>query len=132
MSNDRKGKNNFGKSGSSKPNPKKNNKPQPASENSGMRLNKYIANSGMCCRRDADLYIRTGNVTVNGKVVAEMGYRVQPKDVVQCEGATVLPEKKVYVLLNKPKCFSTSSAQDNGRQLIRNASTSELLRIGFM
>src|SRR5690606_22627765 len=132
MSNDRAGKRNFSKGGSNKPNSKNTNKPQSANDDKGMRLNKYIANSGMCSRRDADLYIRTGNVTVNGKVITEMGYRVQPKDVVQFDGATILPEKKVYVLLNKPKGFSTSSAQDNVRQLIRNASTSELFPIGFM
>lgn len=133
MSNDRSGKNNFSKGGFKKNNPKKRNeKPNTANDDRGMRLNKYIANSGMCSRRDADLYIRTGNVSVNGKVITEMGYRVQPKDVVQFDGATILPEKKVYVLLNKPKGFSTSSAQNNVYDLIRNASTSELKPIGFM
>ncbi len=133
MSNDRSGKKNFNKGGFKKNNPqKRNEKPNTANDDRGMRLNKYIANSGMCSRRDADLYIRTGNVSVNGKVITEMGYRVQPKDVVQFDGATILPEKKVYVLLNKPKGFSTSSAQNNVYDLIRNASTSELKPIGFM
>src|SRR5690606_6516966 len=51
-----------------------------------IRLNKYISNSGVCSRRDADLYIQSGNVTVNGEVVTEMGYKVKPNDKVVFDG----------------------------------------------
>ena len=59
-----------------------------------IRLNKYISNSGACSRRDADIYIQSGNVKVNGIPVTEMGYKVKPGDVVNFDGATLMPEKK--------------------------------------
>ena len=70
----------YGKGNTAKP--EKIAKPRPASD--GIRLNKYIANSGICSRREADLYIQTGQVTVNSKVVNEMGYRVKPGEDVRC------------------------------------------------
>src|SRR5690606_39294808 len=70
------------------------NKPLVAKDDA-MRLNKYIANSGVCSRRDADLYIQSGNVTVNGEVVTEMGYKVKPTDKVVFDGVLLNPEKKV-------------------------------------
>ena len=110
-------------------------KPKPAkSEAEGIRLNKYIANSGACSRRDADLYIQSGNVKVNGEVITEMGYRVQPKDVVNFDGSTITPEKKIYVLLNKPKGFSTSEEEKTSsvNDLIRSASSYPLKPVGRM
>jgi 23S rRNA pseudouridine2605 synthase len=77
-----------------------------------IRLNKYIANSGACSRRDADIYIQSGNVKVNGIPVVEMGHMVKPGDVVNWSSLT--PEKKVYILLNKPKNFTT--ALDEGQE----------------
>ncbi len=99
-----------------------------------IRLNKYIANSGVCSRRDADLYIQSGNVTVNGEVITEMGYKVQPKDKVVFDGALLSPEKKVYVLLNKPKGFGASEDEElsNAYSLVRNASNSYLKPVGRM
>lgn len=99
-----------------------------------IRLNKYIANSGVCSRRDADLYIQSGNVTVNGEVVTEMGYKVKPNDKVVFDGVLLNPEKKVYVLLNKPKGFAASEDEElsNAYDLIRNASTSYLKPVGRM
>ena len=99
-----------------------------------IRLNKYIANSGVCSRRDADLYIQSGNVTVNGEVITEMGYKVKPKDKVVFDGVLLNPEKKVYVLLNKPKGFSTSDDENvsSAYDLVRNASTSFLKPVGRM
>ncbi|WKW46511.1 pseudouridine synthase [Myroides sp. JBRI-B21084] len=99
-----------------------------------IRLNKYISNSGVCSRRDADLYIQSGNVTVNGEVVTEMGYKVQPNDKVIFDGVLLNPEKKVYVLLNKPKGFSTSDDENvsSAYDLVRNASTSILKPVGRM
>lgn len=100
----------------------------------GMRLNKYIANSGVCSRRDADIYISAGNVTVNGKVVTEMGYKVKPTDEVKFDGRRITPEKPEYVLLNKPKgFFVTGSLEKKNRtvmDLIAGASKSKLDPVG--
>lgn len=73
-----------------------------------IRLNRFIANSGMCSRREADTYIATGCVTVNGEIVSEMGYKVRMGDSVSFNGKLLSIEKKVYVLLNKPKGFVTT------------------------
>lgn len=99
-----------------------------------IRLNKYVSNSGVCSRRDADLYIQSGNVTVNGEVITEMGYKVKPGDKVVFDGVLLNPEKKVYVLLNKPKGFSTSDDENvsSAYDLVRNASTSVLRPVGRM
>jgi len=105
-----------------------------AVKNDEIRLNKYIANSGVCSRRDADLYIQSGNVTVNGEVITEMGYKVKANDKVVFDGRVLNPEKKVYVLLNKPKGFSTSDDENvsSAYDLVRNASTSVLKPVGRM
>ena len=101
-----------------------------------LRLNKYIANSGMCSRRDADIYIQSGNVKVNGKVVTELGYKVLITDKVEFDGTMIIPEKKEYILLNKPKNFTTSGEGDkdmrNVMELIRGASSSNLQPVGRM
>ena len=98
---------------------------QPATkENDGLvRLNKFIANSGICSRREADEYITAGLVTVNGNVVTELGVKVRPEeDEVRFNGERLRGEKKVYVLLNKPKDFVTTTsdphAEKNVMQLI--------------
>ena len=101
-----------------------------------IRLNKYISNSGACSRRDADIYIQSGTVKVNGIPVTEMGYMVKPGDVVNFDGATLTPEKKVYILLNKPKNFTT--AMDEGQEyrnvleLVRGSTTAKIGAIGRM
>jgi 23S rRNA pseudouridine2605 synthase len=101
-----------------------------------IRLNKYIANSGACSRRDADIYITSGNVKVNGIPVVEMGYMVKPGDVVNFDGAVLTPEKKVYILLNKPKNFTT--ALDEGQEyrnvmeLVRGSTNAKIGAIGRM
>lgn len=69
------------------------------------RLNKYIANAGLCSRREADMHIGLGTVTVNGKIVTEMGYQVKQGDEVRFDGQRVNSDKPTYVLLNKPKGF---------------------------
>src|SRR5690606_23267560 len=84
-----------------------------------IRLNKYVSNSGVCSRRDADLYIQSGNVTVNGEAITEMGYKVKPGDKVVFDGVLLNPEKKVYVLLNKPKGFSTADDENVDRKSTR-------------
>jgi 23S rRNA pseudouridine2605 synthase len=98
-----------------------------------IRLNKYIANSGMCSRRDADMHIATGSVTVNGKVITEMGYKVKLDDEVRFDGARIKPEKNEYVLLNKPKGFATTTSEGKGRtvmDLVANASSARIKPIG--
>ena len=73
-----------------------------------IRLNKYISNAGVCSRRDADKLIGEGLVTVNGEVVTELGRKVSLDDEVCFDGKQLNPEKKVYLLLNKPKGFATT------------------------
>ncbi len=98
-----------------------------------IRLNKYIANSGMCSRRDADMHIAIGSVTVNGKIITEMGYKVKLDDEVRFDGARISPEKKAYVLLNKPKGFATTTSEGKGRtvmDLVANATSARIKPIG--
>lgn len=101
-----------------------------------IRLNKYISNSGVCSRRDADIYIQSGNVKVNGIVVTEMGHLVKPGDVVNFDGVKITPEKKVYILLNKPKNFTT--ALDEGQEyrnvleLVKGSTTAKIAAVGRM
>jgi len=83
-----------------------------------IRLNKYIANSGICSRREADELIQEGHVTVNGEVLKEMGHKVKPTDKVQFKGKTILPEPYVYILMNKPKDFITTTDDDKGRKTV--------------
>jgi 23S rRNA pseudouridine2605 synthase len=112
-----------------------NNVPKPI-KSDDIRLNKYIANSGACSRRDADIYIQSGNVKVNNIVITEMGYKVKPGDVVNFDGATITPEKKEYILLNKPKNFTTSNEEDadyrNVLELVKAATKSKIQPIGRM
>ena len=96
--------------------------PMPADNDGLIRLNKFIANSGICSRREADEYISAGLVTVNGNVITEMGVKVKPDDDVRFNGERLHGEKKVYVLLNKPKDYVTTTsdphAEKNVMQLI--------------
>jgi 23S rRNA pseudouridine2605 synthase len=73
-----------------------------------VRLNKFIANSGVCSRREADEYIQNGEISVNGEVVTVLGTKVQPADDIRWNGERLSGEKKVYVLLNKPKGYVTT------------------------
>jgi 23S rRNA pseudouridine2605 synthase len=99
-----------------------------------IRLNRYIANSGMCSRREADTLIAKGLVTVNGTVLTEMGHKVQITDIVTVEGRVITPEKKVYILLNKPKGYVTTSDDPEGRDtvmdLIKGACTERVYPVG--
>jgi 23S rRNA pseudouridine2605 synthase len=104
-----------------------------ASNPNEIRLNKYISNSGICSRREADEHIAIGLVTVNGKVITEMGYKVKLEDEVRYDGQRVNPEKKAYVLLNKPKGFATTTSEGKGRtvmDLVANATSSRIKPIG--
>ena len=114
--------------------PTKKKTPQKATPNPNeIRLNKYIANSGICSRREADMHISIGSVTVNGKVITEMGYKVKLDDDVRFDGSRINPEKKAYVLLNKPKGFATTTSGSKGRtvmDLVANATASRIKPIG--
>lgn len=89
-----------------------------AAKPEGIRLNKYIANAGVCSRRDADIFISAGNVTVNGKVITEMGYRVKLSDEVKFDGRSITPEKPEYILLNKPAGFFTTGSTEKGGRTV--------------
>lgn len=108
-------------------------KPSKPSNPDEIRLNKYISNSGICSRRDADMHISIGSVTVNGKVITEMGYKVKLDDEVRFDGARINPEKKTYVLLNKPKGFATTTSESKGKtvmDLVANATSARIKPIG--
>lgn len=113
---------------------KKKMEKSPISNQDGIRLNKYIANSGICSRREADMYIAAGNVTVNGEVVTEMGHRVQLNDDVRFDGRRLNPEKPEYILLNKPAgFFVTGNPEKGGRtvmELISKATKAKVAPVG--
>ena len=83
-----------------------------------LRLNKFLANAGVCSRREADEFIQAGVVTVNGEVVTELGTKILRTDEVKFHDAPVSLEKKVYVLLNKPKDYVTTSDDPQQRKTV--------------
>jgi 23S rRNA pseudouridine2605 synthase len=99
-----------------------------------IRLNRFIANSGVCSRREADKLIEQGKVKVNGEVVREMGHKVMRTDEVLYNGKKLVPEKKVYVLLNKPKDTVTTSNDPEGRRtvidLVKRATSERIYPVG--
>ncbi len=99
-----------------------------------IRLNKYISNSGVCSRREADVYIESGNVMVNGKVITEMGFKVSEMDEVRFDNTLINPEEKRYVLLNKPKNTITTMDDERGRktvmELVANAAKERIYPVG--
>jgi len=100
-----------------------------------MRLNKYIAHSGICSRRKADEFIKSGLVKVNGEVVREMGHKVSETDEVKFKNQVVKPVKDlVYVLLNKPKNFITTTSDERNRrtvmELVAHATDKRIYPVG--
>lgn len=83
-----------------------------------LRLNSYLANSGISSRRKADIFIKKGMVQINGKIVKNFNIRVSNQDRVNFDGTDIYPEKKVYILLNKPKNFLTSTKKEKYRNNI--------------
>ena len=84
-----------------------------------VRLNKFIANSGVCSRREADQYIQAGVVTVNGEVVTELGTKVNVlKDEVKFNGETIRGEEKVYIVMNKPKGYVTTASDPHAEKTV--------------
>lgn len=102
--------------------------------NTPIRLNKYLANAGVCSRREADTFIEAGVVKVNGQVVSELGTKVTRGDLVTFHGEPVRLESKVYVLLNKPKNTLTTSDDPQGRKtvmdLVKNACPERIFPVG--
>jgi len=99
-----------------------------------IRLNRYIANAGVCSRRDADKLITAGKIRVNGKVISELGYKVKPTDRVHYGDTLLKKEKYVYVLLNKPKDFITTTDDPKDRktvmQLVKTACEERIYPVG--
>jgi len=99
-----------------------------------VRLNRYLAQSGICSRREADDLIKAGVVSVNGKIVTEMGTKVYPSDKIHYGGQRLSMEKKRYVLLNKPKDFITTTDDPRDRRTVMNliatACTERLYPVG--
>src|SRR5690554_4381566 len=85
-----------------------------------IRLNKYISNAGICSRREADTLIKSGVVSVNGKVITELGYKIDPSDKVRYDGVTVKHDEKRYVLINKPKDFGIRFTEDPSKKSVYN------------
>ena len=99
-----------------------------------IRLNRFLARAGVCSRRDADKLIADGMVMVNGEVVLEMGHKVMPSDEVRYAGEVLKSEKKMYLVLNKPKGFITSMDDEKARktvmELIRGACRERIYPVG--
>lgn len=114
------GRRSFFKKGLLKKNTYKRKETTPADSDhpSTTRLNKYISNSGTCSRREADQLISMGLISVNGKVVTELGYKVNPGDVVRYENKVLKAEKPVYILLNKPKGYLTTTRDPEERNTV--------------
>jgi 23S rRNA pseudouridine2605 synthase len=83
-----------------------------------VRLNKFIANAGICSRREADELIANGEILVDGKVVDELGTQIKRQDKVTYKGKLLMPEKMVYILLNKPKGFITTTDDPYERKIV--------------
>jgi 23S rRNA pseudouridine2605 synthase len=92
--------------------------PMPSFNEDAIRLNKYLSNAGICSRREADVLIQSGVVTINDVVVTEMGHKIKPGDIVKYDGGTINAEAKRYVLLNKPKDFITTMDDPQGRKTV--------------
>ena len=102
--------------------------------NEEIRLNKFMANAGICSRREADEFITQGLVKVNGETVTELGTKIKHDDVVEYDEKVVVPERKCYVLLNKPKDCVTTSDDPNGRitvlDIVKNACNERIYPVG--
>ncbi|WP_439556055.1 pseudouridine synthase [Dyadobacter sp.] len=99
-----------------------------------IRLNRYIANAGICSRREADDLISSGQISVNGKTITEMGYKVKASDVVKYGKKALNPEKMVYILINKPKDYITTTDDPEERKtvldLIKGACNERVYPVG--
>lgn len=114
--------------------PRKRKRAEVKDPNAPVRLNKFIANSGICSRREADEYIKNGEITVNGIVVTELGTRVKLTDSIKYNGNSLSGEKKVYLLLNKPKGYVTTLDDPHAKrtvmELIKGACPERIYPVG--
>ena len=114
------------------PNSKPSNKDQ--KDKVGIRLNRYIAHAGVCSRRDADELIAEGKIKVNGQVITEMGHKVIPSDQVYYGKKLLQRENYIYVLLNKPKDFITTTSDPHARKtvmdLVKKAGNERIFPVG--
>lgn len=121
----------FSKSKNHKKKPEKSEKFETTND---IRLNKFIANAGVCSRREADQLILAGRIKINDNVVKELGTKVKPGEKVYFDNKLLRPEKFVYVLLNKPKDFITTTSDPNERktvmQLVANACEERVYPVG--
>lgn len=110
------------------------NTPYIPMERTTMRLNKFIANAGICSRREADGLITNGLVSINGEVVKVLGTKVEPTDVVTYKGKKLSLSSKVYLLLNKPKDYITTTNDPENRrtvmELVNNTGTDRVFPVG--
>lgn len=109
-----------GKTAQNKPEHREKKAKNMPSFSDAVRLNKMIANAGVCSRREADVVITSGAVTVNGKTVTEMGYKVKGTDVVKVGDQTISMQGKVYFILNKPKDFISTPRADKMKKTVMN------------
>lgn len=113
---------------------KKKTQSTPSDESLGIRLNRFVANCGVCARREADKLIEAGEIYVNGKAMTDFSYRVQPSDTVRYGSKTLKRERYEYLLLNKPKDFLTTTDDPEERKtvmdLVRNATSARLYPVG--
>jgi len=119
----------------SKPKREYDDKPFLEVDNDGLiRLNKYISNTGLCSRREADEFIQNGTITVNGEVVSQLGTKVEPTAEICFKGKKLETEHKVYILLNKPKDYITTVEDPNAKrtvmELIEGACTERVYPVG--
>lgn len=105
-----------------------------ADPNAPIRLNKYLANAGICSRREADEFIQAGVVKVNGEVITELGTKITRADEVMFNNQPIQLESKVYVLLNKPKGFVTTTDDPENRktvmELVKSAASERIYPVG--
>ncbi len=101
---------------------KKTNKPGKTpykkTEQELIRLNKYIANSGVCSRRQADELIEKGKIKVNGKIISDLGFKVKNSDIIEYKGKKLKGEKNVYIVMNKPKNYITTIKDPQNRKTV--------------
>lgn len=108
--------------------------PSPSANSDLVRINKYIADAGVCSRREADKLIAAGEITVNGEVVTELGLKVNLTDTVKYKGKALKKERFIYILLNKPKDYITTTNDEIGRktvlELIEGACSERVYPVG--
>jgi len=92
--------------------------PKSGEDSALIRLNKYIASTGLCSRREADEFILAGLISVNGKIVTDMGIKVSPADNIKYNGEKIKEERKVYILLNKPKDYVTTVEDPHAKKTV--------------